>query len=308
MKTATVYSPGKINLTLEILSKREDGFHELRSILLPISLYETISVVENDSGEITCETIADGVNLDELNKCPPEKNLAVKAAWLMKDISGTNKGCHIKIIKRIPIGAGMAGGSADAVGAFEALRQMWLPTVNKHDLLKTAALIGSDIPALLYGGAVLMEGRGERVTPIFSEGEKAEKPFWLVVVFPGFPISTKKIYENCKPCLTNRDKICDNAISSVRKGDVRAACRSIFNGLQDTVFKLHPETERFCLALGKGGALSTLLSGSGSAVFGLAESEAHALEIQSRLPEGIWSKVVSTLPDGVMAAHGPLMP
>ncbi len=307
-RTATVNAPGKINLTLEILSKREDGYHDLRSVLLPISLYETITVTERDDGQITLETVGDGVDTSELGNCPPEKNLAVKAAWLMKDISGTSKGCHIHITKRVPIGAGMAGGSADAAGTMEALRALWLPNVDRKQLVEPSAMLGSDIPGLLYGGAILMEGRGEIVTPIFEAGEKADNCFWLVVAFPGVAISTKNVYQNCIPCLTDRSQICDNAIYSVRKGDVRAACRYIFNGLQDTVFNQYPETKRFYTALGNGGALSQMLSGSGSAVFGLAESKEHALKIQSLLPEGTWSKVVQTLPDSVMAAHGPLTP
>lgn len=307
-RTAIVDAPGKINLTLEILSKRKDGYHDLRSVLLPISLYETITVTERDDGEITLETVGDGVDTSELGNCPPEKNLAVKAAWLMKDLCGTDKGCHIHIVKRVPIGAGMAGGSADAAGTMEALRALWMPEVERKTLVEPSAMLGSDIPGLLYGGAILMEGRGEIVTPIFQPGERVAKGFWLVVAFPRVAISTKKVYENCIPCLTDRSKICDNAINSVREGDVRAACRYIFNGLQDTVFNQYPETKCFYTALGNGGALSQMLSGSGSAVFGLAESKEHALEIQSRLPEGTWSKVVETLPDSVMAAHGPLTP
>ena len=306
--TAVVHAPGKVNLTLEILAKRPDGFHDIRSLLMPVSLYDTVTVSERDDEAVTCQTEGEGVDVSELSSMPQERHLAVKALCAMQKLCGISRGCDISIIKRIPIGAGMAGGSADAVGVMTALRHLWKPDVTQAALFEAGATVGSDIPALLHGGAVLMEGRGEKVSPVLDPGVPSPAPFWLVVVFPGFSVSTKKVYENCAPRLTLRGDLCDNAISSVRNGDVRAACSWVYNGLQDTVNKLHPETERFCLALRNGGALSALLSGSGSAVFGLAENEAHALDIQKRLPKNVWSKVVSTLPDGVMAAHGFLMP
>ena len=154
-RIVTVNAPGKINLTLEILSKRQDGYHDLRSVLLPISLYETVTVEERDDGKITLETVGEGVDISVLGDCPPEKNLAVKAAWLMKDISGTDKGCHIHITKRVPIGAGMAGGSADAAGTMEALRALWLPNIDRKELVEPSAMLGSDIPGLLYEGQSL---------------------------------------------------------------------------------------------------------------------------------------------------------
>ncbi len=306
--TAVVNAPGKINLTLEILARRPDGFHDIRSILLPVSLYETVEVTERRDEAVTCRTIGEGVDISELEALPLEKQLAVKAVRAMQKLCGMTCGCDIVITKRVPIGAGMAGGSADAAGVMTALRSLWKPRASQEAFFTAGATVGSDIPALLHGGAVLMEGRGEQISPVLLSGDPAPAPFWLVVVYPGFPVSTRKIYENCSPHLTFRTELCDNALSSVRNGDVRAACFWVHNGLQDTVYKLHPETERFCLALRKGGALSTLLSGSGSAVFGLAENQEQALEIQKSLPKNVWSKVVSTLPDSVMAAHGPLMP
>lgn len=307
-KSVTVDAPGKINLTLEILGKRSDGYHDLRSVLVPVSLFETVTVCETDGGDVSCSISGDGVDTSELGKCPPEKNLAVRAALMMKDLCGTAKGCRISIVKRVPIGAGMGGGSADAAGTVEALRRLWMPAASRESLTGAAAALGSDVPAQLLGGAVVMEGRGERVRPVFGHGEKAAAPFWLVVVFPGFAVSTGRMYSLWTPDLTPDPEICKNAVRSVRNGDVREASRTVFNGLQNTVGRYYPETERFCLALRESGALSALLSGSGSAVFGLAESREHADAVRGRLPRDVWSRVVSTLPDGVMAAHGPLTP
>lgn len=306
--TAVVESPGKINLTLEILGKRPDGYHDVRSVVLPVSLFETVEVTTREDHAVTCVTKGEGVDVSGVNSLPSERNLAVRAVRVMQRLCGVADGCDIRIVKRIPLGAGMAGGSADAAGVMTALRTLWAPSLPLSEMEEAGASIGSDIPALVHGRAVLVEGRGERVSGISIPRNPAPAPFWLVLAFPGFPVCTKEIYENCHPGLTRDADLCKNAISSVRNGDVRAACLWAFNGLQDTVTRLYPETERFCLALRKGGALSTLLSGSGSAVFGLAENRDHALRIQKSLPENVWSKVVSTLPDGVMAAHGPLTP
>ena len=307
MKTV-VQAPGKINLTLEVLDRRSDGYHDLRSVLLPVSLYETVEIEERVDEAVTCHTVGEGVDVSALDALPPERHLAVRAVRAMQRLCGTTRGCDIRIVKRVPIGAGMAGGSADAAGAMTALHRLGGYRGRWEALMEAGASVGSDVPALLHGGAVLMEGRGERVSAVLRPDARPPTPFWLVAVFPGYSVSTREVFEAWKPGLTPSADVCHNALSSVRNGDVRAACLAAFNGLQDTVNKLHPETERFCLALRQGGALSAILSGSGSAVFGFAESEAHAHRIRRSLPKDVWSKVVSTLPDGVMAAHGFLMP
>lgn len=313
IREVTVQAPGKVNLTLEILGKRPDGYHELRSILMPVSVYETVHVRMRTDGEVTLQTIGEnGIDCSELERLPMEKQLAYRAVVAMRRVCNRPEaGCDIRIVKRIPIGAGMGGGSADAAGVLCALRAMWNPELPEEDYLAAGASIGSDIPALQLGGAVLMEGRGERVSRLLPPGAPSPKPFWLVVLHPGFPISTRSVYESVDAedfCLTQKAGFCENCTRSVCSGDVRAAATSLFNGLQRTVSRLYPKTEYFDTALGKGGAIATLLSGSGSAVFGLAESEEAAKQIQRSLPPNVWSNVVQTLPDGVMAAHGPLVP
>lgn len=307
MKTV-VHAPGKINLTLEILARRPDGYHDIRSVLLPVNLFESVEVETRNDSLITCETTSEDIDLSPLQDLPLEKHLAVKAARAMQTLCGTQQGCDIRITKRIPIGAGMAGGSADAVGVITALGQLWHYKGTWETLSQMASTIGSDIPALLHGGAVLMEGRGERVSPLLRPSDPTPNPFWIVALFPGYPVSTKKIYNSCIPHLTRTSDLCNNACTSVRIGDVQMASQTAFNGLQETVTQIHPETEYFCTVLRQCGALSSILSGSGSTVFGFAESQAHALAIQQRLPKHLWSKVLSTLPDGVMAAHGFLIP
>ncbi len=309
-----VEAPAKVNLTLEILGTRPDGYHTLRSVLMPVSLYDTVKATRPCArggpslGAITCETHAEGVRVEELEALPPERHLAVRAARALQDAAGITAGAHLEIIKRIPIGAGMGGGSADAAGTLVALDALWELGLPRQRLAAIGAGVGCDIPGLVLGGAVGMEGVGERVEPVLASGEPPPEPFWLVVVYPEIGVSTREVYKACKSCLTGAPETYHSMRSLVRSGDVRAASRWLFNGLQKTVFELYPETERFDLALRKAGVLSSLLSGSGSAVFGLAENRGHADRIRSRLGSGVWSRVLQTLPDGVMVAHGPLVP
>ena len=332
LESAACEAPAKVNLTLEILGRRPDGYHELRSVVMPVSLFETVEVRARADAEVRVETVADGVDLAALDGMSPEKHLAAKAVRAMQRALGCpGRGVDVRIVKRIPIGAGMAGGSADAAGVLACLRAMWAPDMPEADWLAAGASVGSDVPALQLGGAVLMEGRGERVSRLLAPDEHPA-PFWLVAVFPGYSVSTKEVYgalhapEVASPKSQVADPACDPATCdqergltkapalwqtlarSVRHGDARAASGSLFNGLQNTVSHLHPPTSRFCSALREAGALGTLLSGSGSAVFGLAGSEEDARAIRRRLPREAWSKVLRTLPDGVMAAHGPLVP
>ena len=258
-----------MNLSLEILGRRADGYHELRSVVMPVSLFETVEVRSRADAEVRVETVAeDGVSLAALDGLPPEKHLAAKAVRAMQRALGRpERGADVRIVKRIPIGAGMAGGSADAAGVLACLRAMWAPDMPEADWLAAGASVGSDVPALQLGGAVLMEGRGERVSRLLAPDEHPA-PFWLVVVFPEYSVSTKDVYAaaddpaaagglTADPCLWQ------TLAHSVRHGDARAASGSLFNGLQHTVSLLHPPTSRFCSALREAGALGTLLSGSG---------------------------------------------
>lgn len=306
--SAVVEAPAKVNLTLEILDERPDRYHNLRSVLMPVSLCDTVRATACEDGRIDCETHADGVDAVEMASLPLERHLAVRAAVALREAAGIARGVRLDVVKRIPIGAGMGGGSADAAGALVALNTLWELNWPLERLASVGVRAGCDVPAMVLGGAVGMEGIGERVERILPAGGAPVEPFWLVAVFPGLPVSTCSVYKACGSHLTGKPETYNTMRSFVRGGDVRGASRWLFNGLQETVFRLYPETERFCLALRHAGALSSLLSGSGSAVFGLAESREHAERIQDRLGSNVWSRVLQTLPDGVMAAHGPLVP
>ena len=150
----------KINLTLEVLGTRPDGYHDLRSVVTTIPLHDDVELLDAPAGEVTVEMEGDGM---EVPRVPCEANLAVRAARALQEACGVARGVHIRIVKRIPVGAGLGGGSADAAAVLNGLNEMWGLGLPKERLCAIGAEVGSDVPALVLGGTVLMEGRGERV-------------------------------------------------------------------------------------------------------------------------------------------------
>ena len=149
----------KVNLTLEVLGTRPDGYHELRSVVAEIPLHDDVELLDAPAGEVTVEMECDGV---EMPCVPPETNLAVRATRALREACGVARGVHIRIVKRIPVGAGLGGGSADAAAVLNGLNELWGLQLPKERLCAIGAEVGSDVPALVLGGMVLMEGRGER--------------------------------------------------------------------------------------------------------------------------------------------------
>ena len=149
----------KINLTLEVLGTRPDGYHELRSIVAAIPLHDDVELVDAPAGEAVV-MVGDGLEIPDV---PPEKNLAVRAARALQKACGVSRGVRIRIVKRIPAGAGLGGGSADAAAVLNGLNELWGLGLSTERLCAVGAEVGSDVPALVLGGVVMMEGRGERV-------------------------------------------------------------------------------------------------------------------------------------------------
>lgn len=293
MKRVETHPPAKVNLTLELLGLRPDGYHALRSVLLPVSLRESVEVSSRDDDLVTCATTLDGVPFFDMDSVPPGANLAEKAARALRERTGCSLGADIRIRKRVPVGAGLGGGSADAAGALHALNRLWGLGLSAAELAEIGATFASDVPAMTLGGAVLMEGRGERVRRLAVPA--SAPPIWLVVAFCGEPISTREVYGACPHVAEALDGVGDAMAEALARGDAQTAARLLFNGLQETVYARHPRTAAIAGALSRAGALATLLSGSGGAVFGLARDEAHARAIAGRLPPDLWRTVVRGL-------------
>ncbi len=306
----TVRAPAKINLYLEVIRRRASGYHDIRSVLVPISVFDVVTL-EKTRGRIETTVRTRGLARGNgLNLASPDDNLATKAALALKKATGYRGGAMIHIEKNIPVGGGLGGGSSDAAAVLTGLNALWKTGVPLKKLIRIGAAVGCDIPALINGGAVRVGGLGEKVSPVRAANGRDGGGWWLVVANPGFSVSTRDIYERYKPSLTSRPAAIRSTLSALKKGNVRLAVKGLFNSLQETVFRKYPLIEMLAERLEKAGAAGVLLCGSGASVFGLARNREHARRIAGRVGRNpgfpAWSRIARTLPDGVMAAHGPL--
>lgn len=266
----------KVNLTLEVFAERSDGYHALRSIVQQISLSDTLEITEADG--FFCNT---GFNDD----------LCLKAARTLAKATGVNKGASIKVQKRIPVGGGLGGGSADAAAVMIALNEIWGLNKSVDELVKIAALIGSDVPALTLGGTVLMQGRGEKV-----ERLAGARKIWLVLANPGVFSSTKEVYKSCNSRLQDDPKIVYNMRSALECGDSLQVASAMMNDLDEPAKSLHPEIRRAVSALELAGLKGAMVSGSGATVFAPVPTETQGRKIaQSLTQQGLWVECVHTI-------------
>ena len=259
-------APAKLNLSLQVFGKRPDGYHNIRSVMVPVSLYDEVTVEEADAG-ISVECDAPGVPTDAANSC--HKAAALFLAW-----AGTPTGVRIRIRKAIPPESGLGGGSSDAAAALKGL----IALTGKHPppeaLLAMAVRVGADVPFFLPGGAALVEGIGERLTPL-----PWNVPFHAVIVRPAFGLSTREGYARLgrEP----GDPPPRGNVPSFRTfPDVAAVVR---NDFEEAWGPSHPEIAAIRRELLSAGAGAAGLSGSGSALFGLYASERLAREARRKL-------------------------
>lgn len=272
----TIKAPGKINLFLEIIGRRLDGYHDIRSLVVPVSVYDTVRIEARPSRlsfNLPPACRFRGIPWD-FSMGREEDNLVVRAARLFKEQTGCRKGAFISLSKRIPIGAGLGGGSADASAVIAGLNRLWKTGLSARDMMAIGARVGSDVPALVHGGPIRLEGRGEVITPVATV---AKLPFRFLLVYPGFAISTADIYtrfdcRKARPEASARKRF-RLAMAGLRQCSVDLAGRGLFNALQGTVFAKYPVLELIKNNLEKAGAKHVLLAGSGSTVFVLLEKE-----------------------------------
>ena len=273
-------TPAKINLGLHIHGKREDGFHELETIFQMVGLYDDVELELLHSGiKVECDT--PGVPTDHTN-------LAFKAALLLqKSYRVQGKGVSIRLNKKIPFGAGLGGGSGNAAGVLMGLNRLWDLNIDREKLVKLAAELGSDVPFFLKSPCALGIGRGEQLKVL-----KPCSKFQVLLVFPGFPIATSWVYQNLRLKLTKRP----NNISILRKNlslsDIKSLGLNLYNDLEPVVIQRFPEVQIVKDELRAWGALGVLLSGSGSAVFGIFDDPEKARAAYEGL-NGDWERVIS---------------
>ncbi len=272
-----VLAPAKLNLFLEILSKRPDEYHELETLMVPIGLTDTLEFADDPSGRIRLEC-------DDPSLPTDASNLVVKAAERLKADSGTLRGASISLRKSIPAQAGLAGGSSDAAATLVALDRLWKLNTPPKRLETLAGTIGSDVAFFLSPSAAVCRGRGEQVEPV-----RLVKPLHFVLICPPMGVSTADVYQRLIP--PDRPKPIGAALEALLSGDVNKLGRMLFNRLQPVAEAIEPGLIRVQQALESLGPLldGHLMSGSGSAYFGLCRDECaagHAAQHLERLGLG----------------------
>jgi 4-diphosphocytidyl-2-C-methyl-D-erythritol kinase len=278
--TLTLWAPAKVNLFLEVLRRRDDGFHEIRTLLQLVDLCD----------QITLSPHREKISLESAGlPCPTgEENVAYRAAVLLFKTCGIRTGVQIRIEKRIPIGAGLGGGSSDAATTLRGLNRLLDLGLTLEELSHLGAQLGSDIPFFFSHPTALAGGRGEKLHPL-----PPLPPSWLLIVFPGFPVSTAWAYANLE--LTGEDKSI-TVLPLAEKGEYDSLFSSPWNRFEEVIFRRYPVVKHLKERLSAWGAEPALMTGSGSAVFGRARGREEAEGWAARLrEEGYTVFVVRTL-------------
>lgn len=279
-------APAKINLVLEVLSRRDDGYHEIRSLVQTISLCDVITFQLAD--EISLECSEPSLQTSD--------NLVVQAAELLKGVSGWQRGAKIRLKKRIPWGAGLGGGSSDGAATLLALNKLWKLKLKTPVLVELAARLGSDVPFFIYKGAALIQGRGEKATPLV-----VSVPRWFVLLIPPLPKiphKTQQIYSRLDTRHFTNGRLVDRALKSW-SGDKQIAPSLLFNVFDKVALDAFPGLEDYWRRFAKAGARDIHLAGSGPALFSPVDSKAKAEELCRRLREqGLETYLVSSIVPG----------
>ncbi len=248
-------APAKVNLILDILKKRSDGYHEVKMIMQAITLFDFVTLRRSQNSGIVIRS-----NVPEL--AGDETNIMWKAVDLVRKKFGIREGVELVLEKHIPIAAGLAGGSADGAAVLEGLNRLWQLNLSQEELMRLAAQLGSDVPFCLTGGTALATGRGEIIQPL---GINAD--LFMVLVKDDFSVSTKEIYQSFQ--LKGHHPDADKMISALQKNNLAEISSNLGNLLESVTFSLYPKLEKIREGLVNVGASGVLMSGSGPTVFGL---------------------------------------
>lgn len=282
-----MFSPAKINLYLRILGKRPDGYHELETLMLPLDFGD----------EIRLQPKEDGLTLECDNPALPtdDTNLVLRATRRLAERCGVKRGANIALAKRTPLAAGLGGGSSNAAAVLLGLKQLWGLQVQDPVLHELAAAMGSDVNFFLAGGAALCHGRGEQIEAVFCKLSAS-----ILLVNPGFGISTKWAYENwakaaAESRLTASPPEVSLLLRALAEDDLAGVSRCLFNSLEAPSIRKFPVLELIKSAMRHEGASGALMSGSGATVFGLfadpKAAEASAQRVREQFGPSMWTTV-----------------
>ncbi|MCS1352372.1 4-(cytidine 5'-diphospho)-2-C-methyl-D-erythritol kinase [Mechercharimyces sp. CAU 1602] len=267
----SVKAPAKINLTLDVLHKRDDGYHELEMVMTSIDLADRIDLVSTSQPSVRLRSTSGFVPQDE-------RNLAYRAAALLKENYDVKPGVFITIHKHIPVAAGLAGGSSDAAATLIGLNKLWNLGLTLDELVELGAQIGSDVPYCVHAGTALVRGRGERLMPISSP-----PACWVVLAKPEHGVSTAEVFQKFEQVSPDNSPDTKAMVAALEQGDFSGICASLGNVLEDVTLKSYPTVGRIKDKMKEFGAEGVLMSGSGPTVFGLVRQEARARRIVNGL-------------------------
>lgn len=261
----------KINLTLDVRYKRPDGYHEVEMVMTMVDLADRIEMRELPRDTIIISSQAGYIPLDE-------KNLAFQAARLIKDRYDVRQGVYIHLDKKIPVAAGLAGGSSDAAATLRGLNRLWRLGINNEELRVLGAELGSDVPFCVSGGTAVARGRGEQLEFISSPPQ-----CWVVLAKPPINVSTADVYGRLRAGSIAAHPDTARMVEAIRMKDFHEMCAGLGNVLEEVTLPMYPEVRQLKNCMERLGAEGVLMSGSGPTVFALCSKEKKAQRIYNGL-------------------------
>ena len=272
MDSVVIKAMAKVNLGLDVLRRRENGYHDVKMIMQTVNLYDTLTLAKADEGIVIT------TNTGELPL--NEDNLIYKAAKLILEYANKITGVSIHLDTQIPIAAGMAGGSTDAAATLLGMNKLYDLGLTKQELAEIGVKIGADVPYCIYGGTYLSEGIGEVLTKLEDAPD-----CYVVIAKPGIGVSTKYVYENLHIETVEKHPDIDGMIEAIKEGSLDGVAKKMENVLETVTINRYPEIETMKKCLLENGAENALMSGSGPTVFGIFKEEEIAKQALSKLNE-----------------------
>lgn len=271
---------GKINLGLDVLGRRPNGYHDVRMVMQTVYLYDQILLEKTDKEGISLET-----NLFYLPV--NENNLAYRAAKMLIDEFAIKEGVHISLEKHIPVAAGMAGGSSNAAAVLYGMNRLFQLGLTDQELMDRSVQLGADVPYCIMRGTVLAEGIGEKLTPL-----PAMPKCHVLLAKPPISVSTQKVYEKLDAQKVTKHPDIDGILLGLQTGDLKKITSSMGNVLENVTITEYPQIERIKDVMKEEGALNAMMSGSGPTVFGIYDDKMLARRAAARIREEQLAKQV----------------
>lgn len=284
MDKLTLNSYAKLNLYLEVINRRKDGYHNIKTLFERISLFDRLTFKARGDERITVSSNSPDVPLDD-------SNLAYRAARLLQESLGVHKGVDIRIFKRIPVASGMGGGSSNAAYTLLGLNKLWGLNLTRKKLVSFAGKLGSDVPFFIYDRPFALGSlRGEKIKPVESlRGLR----LWHILVVPKIRVRTPMIYSEWDKfsALTRQRYDVNILVSALKKNDSGLVAHTLFNSLEKITTDLYPELKVVREKLKLSGLSSILMSGSGPAIYGVSFSKKEAISIYGKLKDKMSCRV-----------------